>query len=180
MEKRMMGARQIWAPILCALLAACAPDGPSADPAGNETAAADGTASINAANGVEAPPDPISEDGTTNGVSSPPPIPAPEASTVTEGYSARGQEPGWLLTIAKGRIDYTGNYGEKHINVALPTASKTADGWKFETARLSVEITPGRCNDAMSGQGFADTVTIAADGEKYQGCGGARKPAWDM
>lgn len=85
-----------------------------------------------------------------------------------------------MLTIAKGRIDYTGNYGEKHIDLALPKASKTAGGQKFETARLTVEITPGRCNDAMSGHGFADTVAIAADGEKYQGCGGERKPAWDM
>lgn len=176
----MGGRKAIWTPVFCAVLAACAPSNPSAEPSGNEAVPTEDTTSTDSGNVVEPVPNPIAEDGTTNGVSSPTPAPVPEAPTVKEGYTARGQEPGWLLTVAKGRIDYTGNYGEKHINVALPKASKTADGQKFETARLAVEITPGRCNDAMSGQGFADTVTIAADGEKYQGCGGERKPAWDM
>ena len=96
-----------------------------------------------------------------------------------ETYKALGQEPGWALTIAKGRIDYLGNYGEKRINVARPDPRTTFNGHRYETARLIVDITHGRCNDAMSGHGFADRVTVIADGESYSGCGGERRTDWD-
>ncbi len=96
-----------------------------------------------------------------------------------ETYSARGQEPGWALTIANGRIDYTGNYGEKRITVARPDPRTTFNGHRYETERLIVDVTHGRCNDVMSGHGYADQVMVIADGETYRGCGGQRRPDWD-
>jgi uncharacterized membrane protein len=96
-----------------------------------------------------------------------------------QGYSARGQEPGWALKIDGGRIDYIGNYGEKKINVAAPDPRTTFNGHRYETQRLIVDITHSRCNDVMSGHGYADQVTIIADGETYRGCGGARRTDWD-
>jgi hypothetical protein len=44
------------------------------------------------------------------------PPPAPSAN-----YTARGQEPGWIVTIAGGRIAYEGNYGDRKINVHAPS-----------------------------------------------------------
>ncbi len=96
-----------------------------------------------------------------------------------EYYTARGQEPGWALTIARGRIDYVGNYGEKRINVARPDPRTTFNGHRYETPRLIVDVTHGRCNDVMSGHGYADRVTVTADGETYSGCGGKRRTDWD-
>ncbi len=96
-----------------------------------------------------------------------------------ETYTARGQEPGWALTIAGGRIDYIGNYGEKRINVARPDPRTTFNGHRYETPRLIVDVTHGRCNDVMSGHGYADNVTVIADGETYRGCGGERRTDWD-
>lgn len=96
-----------------------------------------------------------------------------------ETYRALGQEPGWTLTIGNGRIDYMGNYGEKHINVARPVPRATANGRRYETTRLTVDLTYLRCNDAMSGHGYSDQVMIIADGETYRGCGGTRRPEWD-
>ena len=96
-----------------------------------------------------------------------------------EAYKALGQEPGWALTIAEGRIDYFGNYGEKRITVARPGPRTTFNGHRYETPRLIVDITHGRCNDAMSGLGFADNVMVIADGETYRGCGGERRTDWD-
>ena len=96
-----------------------------------------------------------------------------------ETYSARGQEPGWALTIANGRIDYTGNYGEKRINVPRPEPRTTFNGHRYETPRLIVDVTHGRCNDVMSGHGYADQVMVIADGETYRGCGGQRRTDWD-
>lgn len=94
-------------------------------------------------------------------------------------YRALGQEPGWNLVIADGRIDYTGNYGEKRITVAAPEPRTTFNGHRYETPRLIVDVTHGRCNDVMSGHGYADTVMVIADGETYRGCGGDRRPDWD-
>ena len=104
----------------------------------------------------------------------------PEPSPAQESYSALGQEPGWALRIASGRIDYSGNYGEKKINVARPEPRPSFNGRRYATPRLTVDITYIRCNDAMSGFGFEHQVMVIADGETFKGCGGARKKEWDM
>jgi uncharacterized membrane protein len=103
----------------------------------------------------------------------------PAAGPAAETYLARGQEPGWTVTIANGWIDYVGNYGEKRISVARPDPRTTFNGHRYETARLIVDVTHGRCNDAMSGHGYSDQVSVTADGETYRGCGGERRTDWD-
>lgn len=101
------------------------------------------------------------------------------AKPTAEHYAARGQEPGWALTIDRGRIDYRSNYGETRINVAAPPVQHTINGHRYDTERLTVQVMHGRCNDAMSGHGYADQVTVIADGETYRGCGGERRQDWD-
>jgi len=98
----------------------------------------------------------------------------------SETYRALGQEPGWTVTIHGGRIDYAGNYGDKHISVARPDPRPSFNGRRYVTPRLIVEVTYTRCNDGMSGRGFAHQVLVTADGETYRGCGGERRPQWDM
>lgn len=102
-----------------------------------------------------------------------------QAGPPEETYTARGQEPGWALTIANGRIDYLGNYGDKRITVARPDPRTTFNGHRYETPRLIVDVTHGRCNDVMSGHGYADQVVVIADGETYRGCGGERRTDWE-
>lgn len=97
-----------------------------------------------------------------------------------ERYTARGQEPGWLVEIAGGRILYSGNYGDKRISVARPDPRPSINGRRYETRRLTVDITYVRCNDAMSGHGYEHEVRVSADGETYNGCGGTRRPDWNM
>lgn len=105
---------------------------------------------------------------------------APEPPAAEESYYALGQEPGWALKIAGGRLDYSGNYGDKKINVARPDPRPSFNGRRYVTPRLTVDITYVRCNDAMSGFGFEHQVMVIADGETFKGCGGARKKEWDM
>ena len=107
------------------------------------------------------------------------PKPAP-LSASQERYTARGQEPGWTLTIANGRIDYVGDYGDTRISVPRPDPRTTFNGHRYETPRLTVDITHARCNDAMSGRGFTDQVMVIADGKTVRGCGGERRSNWDM
>ena len=121
-------------------------------------------------------------------VEAPKPLPLPEAApappaagkTAEQPYTARGQEPGWALTMVDGRIDYQGNYGDVRIQVAAPAPQAIANGRRYVTLRLTVEVVKTRCNDAMSGQGFDDKVKVIADGETYEGCGGKRRPDLDM
>jgi uncharacterized membrane protein len=37
--------------------------------------------------------------------------------------------------------------------------------------RLTVEIAPRRCHDAMSGEPFPAAVTVTIDGRELRGCG---------
>ena len=105
-----------------------------------------------------------------------PPPPVAEKSI----YRALGQEPGWAVTIGDGRIAYVGDYGETRITVAAPNPRTTFNGHRYETERLIVDITHSRCNDAMSGHGYEDTVMVIADGQTLHGCGGQRRPDWDI
>ncbi len=61
-----------------------------------------------------------------------------------------------------------------------PEPRTTFNGHRYETPRLIVDLSHGRCNDAMSGHGYSDQVMVIADGETYRGCGGDRRPEWDM
>lgn len=105
---------------------------------------------------------------------------APSEPVRASSYTARGQEPGWLLTIGDTQIDYRGDYGETRITVPRPEPRTTFNGHRYETARLVVDVTHSRCNDAMSGFGFADQVTVTADGKTFKGCGGERRADWDQ
>ena len=105
-------------------------------------------------------------------------IPAPEPEQET--YRALGQEPGWTVTIHDGRIDYSGDYGETRITVDRPEPMPTFNGRRYETPRLTVDITYLRCNDAMSGHGYQHQVMVIADGTTVRGCGGDRRPDWDV
>ena len=105
--------------------------------------------------------------------------PAP-STAAGERYEARGNEPGWAVLIANGRIDYTGSYGDRKIAAARPDPRPTVNGRRYEAKRLTVDVTYSRCNDDMSGFGFEHQVTVTADGQTHRGCGGARRTDWDI
>jgi uncharacterized membrane protein len=158
--------------LLAATAAACT------NPA-ETNAVADGNAAVEITNGVTVNPE-LPAAGNETAPAATPAKAAPTAAAPPETYSALGQEPGWALKIGGGRIDYTGNYGEKKIEVARPDPQPVPNGRRYVTPRLTVSIAYARCNDAMSGFGFEHQVTVIADGETYKGCGGARKTKWDM
>ena len=104
----------------------------------------------------------------------------PPSDPNAEHYEARGQEPGWSLTIHNGRMDYVGRYGEVKISAARPEPRPSFNGRRYVTPRLVVDVTYARCNDAMSGFGFEHQVMVTADGDTVKGCGGGRKTEWDV
>lgn len=104
----------------------------------------------------------------------------PPSDPAMETYEAKGNEPGWRVRIAEGRIAYVGAYGGKTIEVARPDPRPSFNGRRYETRRLIVDITYTRCNDDMSGHGYEHQVLVTADGETFRGCGGARRSDWDV
>jgi heat shock protein HslJ len=104
----------------------------------------------------------------------------PASEQAIETYRALGQEPGWIVTIAEGRIDYVGDYGETRISAPRPDPRPTFNGRRYETLRLIVDISYARCQDTMSGHGYAHQVMVIADGRTVRGCGGTRRPDWDV
>jgi uncharacterized membrane protein len=108
------------------------------------------------------------------------PAPPRSADPAQERYEANGNEPGWHLAIANGRIGYVGDYGDTRISVPRPEPRPSINGRRYHAGRLLVDITHAPCNDAMSGRGYADRVMVTANGRTVQGCGGERMPRRDM
>jgi uncharacterized membrane protein len=96
-----------------------------------------------------------------------------------ERYEARGNEPGWHVLILGKRVEFT-VAGGKTISAAEPFVRPSFNGLRYESRRLTVDVSYSRCNDDMSGRGFAHQVMVIADGKTFNGCGGDRRPDWDL
>ena len=89
-------------------------------------------------------------------------------------WTARGQEPGWLLTIAEGTADFTYDYGAQTYSALLPQPTAIEDGFEYVDGPGGLAITALAkvCADSATGVPYPDTVTVSLGGEVYQGCGG--------
>lgn len=103
-------------------------------------------------------------------------LPSAEPATVDQVYTARGNEPGWLLKMDSKTIAYEGDYGGTKINIPALEGRPSFNGMRYITERLTIDITYSSCADDMSGKRFADTVTVIADGRQVTGCGGRALP----
>lgn len=89
---------------------------------------------------------------------------------------ARGNEPGWVVTITHQGIVYSGQDGTTR-EVALPpavqTAVQTAAGTVFDSGEgLALTVTDALCRDTMTGMPHPYQVSLALDGQALDGCGG--------
>lgn len=100
-----------------------------------------------------------------------PPPPALPAGS----YRALGTEPFWNVTIADGRIRYE-RAGEPSFSVPAPPPRTTFNGHRYETPRITVDVTHGQCSDGMSDRVYADTVMVLVGRETLRGCGGEILP----
>lgn len=100
----------------------------------------------------------------------------PEQSAPEVYFTARGNEPGWIVRFDSEKIAFEGDYGETKITVAKPDGRPSFNGMRYLTDRLTVDVTHATCADVMSGQRYAETVTVMANGKEYKGCGGRKLP----
>lgn len=87
--------------------------------------------------------------------------------------SARGQEPGWTLSIEKGWFRYLGDYGATEIEGTLSHPETTPEGLRFElTPNLAATISDEICRDAATGMPYPASVALVHGGASLAGCAG--------
>lgn len=87
-------------------------------------------------------------------------------------YTALGTEPFWSLRIDDREMRFDPADGAV-VAVAVPRPTRTFNGERYVTRRLSATIANVECSDGMSDRSYADTVTVQVDGRTLRGCGGA-------
>ena len=77
-----------------------------------------------------------------------------------------------MLEIDEGReLHLVYDYAEREARVPLPTPATSGATTTYDAGRLRVVIEDRPCQDAMSGQPFARTVTVTIEGRELVGCG---------
>ena len=88
--------------------------------------------------------------------------------------TARGNEPGWVLTVTDTGFVYDGDMGARRIEGPLPAPIPTLGGADFVVSDdFRFAIDQSLCRDTMSGMVFPVSVTVNEAGRVLTGCGGA-------
>ncbi|RYE96808.1 MAG: hypothetical protein EOO41_04190, partial [Methanobacteriota archaeon] len=88
-----------------------------------------------------------------------------------ESYRASGTEPFWSATIDARTITLK-QAGMPDMTVPKPRPIIGINGERYETPRLSLDITHVKCSDGMSDRTYRDTVMISQGRRTLRGCGG--------
>jgi heat shock protein HslJ len=97
------------------------------------------------------------------------------AAAQSDPYTARGQEPGWMLTIGEQTITLTTQAGDR-FDAANPRPGQPPQGRYdvvFNGKPVGIAIASGICRDSMSGMPHPDGVTISGLNGELKGCGGS-------
>lgn len=100
-----------------------------------------------------------------------------EAKARGAEFRAVGQEPGWFVEVVPGgELTAVLDYGDTRLALPAPRVTSLdggARGYQAEADGVVVQVViePLVCFDAMSGQVYPETVTLAHAGRRYDGCG---------
>jgi heat shock protein HslJ/membrane-bound inhibitor of C-type lysozyme len=91
-------------------------------------------------------------------------------------FTARGQEPGWMIRIDADTIFLNADFGALQLRMPKTEPLSTAEGFVYRTAaedrRFAVAIRPEICADVATGMPHPFRVRYELDGETREGCGG--------
>jgi len=91
-------------------------------------------------------------------------------------FTARGQEPGWMITIDADAIFLNADFGALQLRMPKTEPLTTAEGFLYRTAaegrRLAVTLRPEICADVATGMPHPYRVRYELDGKAHAGCGG--------
>ncbi|MGJ3231374.1 MAG: META domain-containing protein [Oceanicaulis sp.] len=88
-------------------------------------------------------------------------------------FTARGNEPGWLLEITDSTLSLEYDYGQQTLSADAYERSELEDGARFAVPDedLRVMVRDARCT-AASGMPHPFTVEVRLGERSFQGCGG--------
>jgi heat shock protein HslJ/membrane-bound inhibitor of C-type lysozyme len=89
--------------------------------------------------------------------------------------TARGNEPGWNLTIGDAEIALVTDYGANRSTFRKPAPEASGDATRYVVAdaNLTITLLERPCADTMSGMFYPLTVTVETPEGVLSGCGGA-------
>jgi heat shock protein HslJ len=97
-----------------------------------------------------------------------PPLPLP--------FTATGNEPGWRLDIADGRITLVADYGSMRLEMPAGDPQPVPGGRRHagnaDGRVLVVTVLDRLCEDTMTGMPRPHTVEVTMDERLMEGCGG--------
>jgi heat shock protein HslJ/membrane-bound inhibitor of C-type lysozyme len=85
-------------------------------------------------------------------------------------FRATGNEPGWMLEIAGGRLTLLLDYGASRVEAEAERPAE--DRWTVPRLGLSVEAADRVCRDDATGMPHPRAVRVATPGGELRGCGG--------
>lgn len=92
------------------------------------------------------------------------------------GFHARGNEPFWSVEVARDRLLYNTPDTQPGVELAA-TRTDTATDVEFRGVHGGKDfvliITPGQCEDSMSGQAYDYTATFSDGERQLTGCASA-------
>jgi heat shock protein HslJ len=93
---------------------------------------------------------------------------------VPASWRARGNEPGWSLTLEGGRFTFVNNYGADTSEGMMLAPSIEAGAFVYDVAEIGARIGVAEavCHDDMTGMPYPQAVTIETGGRTLRGCGG--------
>ncbi|MFG1370846.1 META domain-containing protein [Xanthobacter oligotrophicus] len=96
------------------------------------------------------------------------------AAPITLPWTARGNEPGWVLTLDAGQMLYRTADGALRIEAALPKPEFRDGTWVYRApqADLAVSLQRKICRDTMTGMPSPISASVQAGGKTVTGCGG--------
>lgn len=91
-------------------------------------------------------------------------------------YRALGTEPFWSVAIADGQMVYE-DAERRRVVAPAPRHRTSFNGHRYESPRLTLDVTHANCSDGMSDNLYPDTVLVVVDGRELRGCGYEPRPA---
>jgi heat shock protein HslJ len=97
-----------------------------------------------------------------------------EATAAAQPLTARGNEPGWSLTIGAAEIELVTEYGARRSTFPRPAPEISGDTTRYVIPgeSLTVTLVDAPCADSMSGMFYPWTVTVERTEGALSGCGG--------